>query len=497
VVLILCAMFCKAQSVMSSQRFVFVGDAKAGNNATRKISITPSTSSSTVKIIASKPYLISTDSINFDTLKILPASQTGVLQNLFIRLAPSIDKQIYQSAIKFIYNTIDTLTEHISLVGSSYQADSFYKVMSWNMLWFGSGSCSCDTSNQRKQAEFIVKEISPNLGAYQEVTWPNNFRLFASHVGKQYVHRLATYCSQAKDTIDANWDNNQKTAYLIDTTVFNPLPDHGFASANFANTTSISEYWAFASGRVPQILPLIDKKFADTSWYFNIHAKALSDLASYQRRQNGAYYLTDSLNQYYKNRKVALVGDYNDFLEGSILSGYSTPYKYMLDNAMTGISMPADYPGVQTYAFGTGIIDNLSVNERMKNRYAAKSYTVLSELFTAVDNYATAISDHYPILFYMKRATEEPIINTAVQENVVHNFTVQQSANALEVSCGGTCGHFETKIFNLQGALVHCVKSTQSAIINIETSQWPNGIYIVQITNGKQGLSNTKIVLSR
>jgi hypothetical protein len=193
-----------------------------------------------------------------------------------------------------------------------------------------------------------------------------------------------------------------------------------------------------------------------------------------------------------------MIGDYNDFLEGSILSGYSTPYKYMLDNAMIGISMPADYPGIQTYAFGTGIIDNLSVNERMKNRYATKSYTVLSELFTAVDNYATAVSDHYPILFYMKRGAEEPpVINTAVQENDVRNFTVQQSANALEVSCGGTCGHFDTKVFNLQGALVLRVKNTQSSVVNIETSQWPNGIYIIQIANGKQGFNNTKIVLNR
>jgi hypothetical protein len=491
----LCGLFSHAQSVTCSQRFVFVGDLHVGATSTRKLTVNYSSSTNDVRLITAAPFLLSLDSISFNSNIILPAAQTGQAKNLFIRLLPSVKDSIYKSEVKFIYNAIDTLPKTISLIGSSFNADSFYKVMSWNMLWFGSGSCNCDTTIQRIGAEFVINEIHPSLAALQEVTWPNHFRLLASHIGQPYIHRLATYCSQAKDTLDANWDNSQKTAYLIDTSLFNALPDHGFASSNFANTTSVSEYWAFASGRVPQVLPLIDKTFADTTWYFNIHAKALSDLASYQRRQNGAFYLADSLNQYYKQRKTCLVGDYNDFLEGSILSGYSTPYKYLLDNAMTGISMPADYPGVQTYAFGSGIIDNLCINEKMLPRYAPKSYTVLSELSTAIDSYATTVSDHYPILFYVKRAAEPAMPASINTETAFNKYQILQSANGLEVNCGGTCQEFMLQVYNMQGAVVS-LRNSNNAVALMSTQQWPNGMYNIRIVDKYERAHNYKILIA-
>lgn len=73
-----------------------------------------------------------------------------------------------------------------------------------------------------------------------------------------------------------------------------------------------------------------------------------------------------------------VIGDYNDYLEGSMVAGnINSPYKYFLDNGFTGISLPSKYPGQSTYVGSTDhIIDNVACTPILYNKYIDSSFYI-------------------------------------------------------------------------------------------------------------------------
>src|SRR5439155_25463518 len=88
-----------------------------------------------------------------------------------------------------------------------------------------------------------------------------------------------------------------------------------------------SSFWA--SGRLPFMATFnvtINGK-SKLVRVIDIHAKSASDVASYNRRVYDVKVLKDTLDAYYKNDNIIMVGDYNDRLAGSINAGAQSPYK--------------------------------------------------------------------------------------------------------------------------------------------------------------------------
>jgi hypothetical protein len=496
--LVLCSTFGFAHAVVVGfdHKFVFVGDVAANSSVTKKVLLNFPASPQDFVAYCGAPFLLSTDSISFNTSVSIPSALTGQGLYLYIRLAPSVAHQVYREEVKFVYNAVDTNAEFLSLVGSSFPKDSFYNALSWNVLWFGApGNCSCDTAIQRYEVSRVLAEIQPTVINLQEVVWHKNFKEINAAIGAKYKPNLATFASQALDSIDANWDNNQKVAYYIDTTVFVPLKSYAFAAANLGNTSTTSEYWAFASGRVPFVQPLIERGTTDTTWFFNMHAKANSDLASYNRRENGAVFLADSINAYYKKRKVALIGDFNDFLEGSITVGQPSSYQYLLDTAMIGISLPSAYPGIRSYVFGSGVIDNLCVTDSMYGRYEAGSFIVLRELYDAITDYPYSTSDHYPVMAYFKRANKAGEAPTSIVSEPMtadqRNTWIQSKSGKLYVTTDGNFfGDDYFVISNLQGSIEHTqYLHAGTTSVEISANLHP-GLYLLRM---RAGISGTQV----
>jgi endonuclease/exonuclease/phosphatase family metal-dependent hydrolase len=126
-----------------------------------------------------------------------------------------------------------------------------------------------------------------------------------------------------------------------------------------------------------------------------LHMKALTTVSDYNRRQAAGVALKQYLDTVLPTARVLVLGDWNDDLDSSTVSGYPTPYQNFLD-------APADYTFVtqplssvsSTVRF-PAFIDHQLVTNELAESYVSNSAMVLRP---AIPNYGTTTSDHYPIL---------------------------------------------------------------------------------------------------
>jgi trimeric autotransporter adhesin len=428
------------------------------------------------------PFSISIDSNNYSQNITIPAPSASLTLTVLVKYTPNVSYAIDRQKVFVVYGPSDTNTLRMNLYGSTFSKDSFYSILSWNTMWLGrSTMCNCDTALQRSNITSFLSELKPNIIALQEVTTIPQFDAIVASIGAPYVSQIATYASQALTTSSGNYPLNQKTAFLIDTTIFDTIGTYGFAFNTTTDKSSTSPYWAFSSGRMPMISVLAEKNTTDTTYWINIHAKANGDLASYNRRQNGSFMLQDSINTYYKGKMLGIIGDYNDKLEGSIFDNYPSPYLNIIDTTLLGISLPSLYPGASTYILiDSSFIDNMCLSKAIATRYQAGSFTILNELTRAYTNFASTTSDHYPVIAYFKRGiVPDTVAIPATMDNNYTNkdaYKVLYNGNLITISGGSNASLY---IYNLNGNLINTLSHKNQT--SFDTSTLPTGMYVLSL----------------
>ena len=231
---------------------------------------------------------------------------------------------------------------------------------------------------------------------------------------------------------------------------------------------------------------------SDTIIFSNIHAKAISDISSYNRRQCGATKMTDSLNTLFPNHKIIVLGDYNDYLEGTTVSSLSvTPYKYMLDHGFEGITLPSKYPNQTTYVGSIdNIIDNISISDNLNALYPDSSCFIFSEVENYISNYSNSTSDHLPVMSYFKfnfnyatSLDETPSLSKTSFFSILNPSTSNLNIYFHEAKNE----NFKLKIYDLTGKLIYqeLVRSN-SNLVQFNLTNIHNGMYLVEIGNENQ-----------
>jgi len=131
----------------------------------------------------------------------------------------------------------------------------------------------------------------------------------------------------------------------------------------------------------------------------DIHAKSASDVASYNRRVFDAQVLKDTIDAFYRNDNVILVGDYNDRLFGSIHLGSLSPYKPFVDDKShyAALTYPLDSAGKLSFVSGTGMIDHIIVTNPIAVNNIGNS-TDIEDARLYITNYNdSTASDHLPV----------------------------------------------------------------------------------------------------
>jgi endonuclease/exonuclease/phosphatase family metal-dependent hydrolase len=461
-----------------NKSFINTGAAMINQNtSSSKLVVNIPASNLSTTFVTQSPFQISTDSINYSSLILLPSNSNTIAQNLFVRLLVNDADTIFKATIKSVKGINDTANNFVSLFGSSYIIDSFYSVLSWNCLWFGDASnCNCNVTQQYNNVTEFLTTMQPDVVALQEIVDANAVASMSNAMGNNYENSVGEFGSFADDAQDVDYAECQKLAFIYNTDLFNNQGAYPF-SKNTNQAISNTGYY-FSSGRYPYLMHLKEKPSGQPLSIMNLHAKAGTSQSDFSRRSLGAVAIRDSIFAQYYNQPFILVGDYNDKLEGSISSNTYSPYYYILNSAMTGLSLPSLYPNKTTYVWNSSIIDNICINNTSKQKYGG-TFAIMDEVAKVYPDYGNTTSDHYPVLAYFKRNFEVPVSVNTPQIDELEALPTSQNI----IFKNPNMALFKILIYNLSGQIIKSI-STSDAFFIVEK---PNNqeLLIVKVLDEK------------
>ncbi len=476
-----------------SNKFINTGQCIAGaSTSASTFNFTMNGSVSSFSVDVPSPFEISKDNISFGNQLNYTSSIANNTQTVYVRIYPTVNDKVYRNQISFTLNG-NLLGDNVMLLGTSLPDDKTLRVYNWNMRWFGDpSSCNCDTNEARLNATRIMKDIKADMYCLEEVVNPNQIAAITSALGSNYQYIVSPFCSFATSTSSASYATGQKLAYIYNTDKIENLGTFGLLASTYPSDTSTnSGYYCFSSGRFPFIMKAklkLNNGLSDTIIFSNIHAKAISDVTSYNRRTCGAVKMTDSLNALFPGKKMIVLGDYNDYLEGSVVSGMTaSPYQYMLDHGFAGITLPSLYPNQTTFVGGTNtLFDNIACTPDLMALYPDSSCFIFSEVEKYITDYGTTTSDHIPVVSYFKFDFPNRIHDVTKKNSI---FTINNpSSNTLQLLLN-EIGNAPCilHVFDMAGHAVFAGETNaQSKETIVALPFLQDGIYFVELSNGIQ-----------
>jgi len=161
----------------------------------------------------------------------------------------------------------------------------------------------------------------------------------------------------------------------------------------------------------------------------------MNDAESYTRRKNASIGLKALLDgTAYNTKKVVLLGDFNDYLNGtqcSTCTPNESPYKNFTDDTQNYKCLTT---GLNDPAYSSPVIDNIIISNELFDNY--KLYSTNREVAATqvIPNYTTTTSDHTPVSATFNITVGAPQCqNMAVSESFgqsLGNFTPQSVSGA-------------------------------------------------------------------
>jgi hypothetical protein len=190
---------------------------------------------------------------------------------------------------------------------------------------------------------------------------------------------------------------------------------------NNQNISSTS-YNNWSSGRYP-LLMTADVTLNCVTKRMNfilVHAKANTSptATAYARRQASANELHDTIQTFFADQNVIMLGDFNDDLDQTITAGINPPVTsysaFTTDNAnFFSPTLALSLAGKKSTVSFNDVIDHVMLSNEMEPYYMSSTATILSEVSSLVSNYGTTTTDHYPVFTrYKFEAPAPPVVST-------------------------------------------------------------------------------------
>lgn len=332
-----------------------------------------------------------------------------------------------------------------------------FEFATWNIEWLGTvGYGPTNEALQTQNAAKIIKDSAIDVWALQEIH-PDGFSALLTALGTTYGGAIAS------------WSGDQRTAF-----VYRKAAVQEVSSQVILTSTAYEYDFAY---RQPFELRF---KLKDGMYYrlINIHAKAQAGVDERQRRENASGYIKTYIDNLRltlpSTETVALLGDYNDKLIGSTVSGYNSPYKNFMDDT-------ANYSGLTThitcsYAASCSGIDHIIIMKNGANQLVPNSVRTFDELKTAVPSYLSTTSDHVPVYGLFLRPTIADV-NAEVPEQ--SNVKVYPNPFNDELRIEDLDGKFE--LLNLLG---QSIQTGEGASI-VNTTNLAAGFYVLRLQTTK------------
>jgi len=261
-------------------------------------------------------------------------------------------------------------------------------IVNWNIEWFGSSSMfKGNLDVQESNATKVMKYLNADLYGICEVVDTARFgRMIRNNLGDEFRYKISYYPTAI---------GSQRLAFVYNRNIFRNVNVRPFMGV------SANAYNYFAQ-RFPFLMSaeVVVNGTRNVVNYFLIHAKAIADQASYDRRLAGSIEMKDSLDRYFKDQHIMVIGDYNDHFNGSILSGRTSPYQnFVSDITYNAITLPLNATGYQTTIhYANSVIDQQMISSSMNKWYINSSAKIRTDVTVPVPDYQTGnTSDHYPV----------------------------------------------------------------------------------------------------
>ncbi|MFT3825272.1 MAG: lamin tail domain-containing protein [Chitinophagaceae bacterium] len=414
-----------AANSSSTKQFTLIGNDLAGGGG--------------INLTTTGNFQVSKDNSSFgSSVNLTEAEANNVTKTVYVKFVPDVADKNYTGTVTV--STAGTSDTTLSLVGTSIDPAKTLEVVNWNMEWFGSSDPTLGPSNKAQQklnARTILPALGADLYALVEVVDTSALGDIVRNYMPGYEYRICNYGSHANpyESGHAQMGDIQKEAFVYKSSVFSNVDTATILAqggVNKAADLGTVNYNNWSSGRYPFMMTadVTLNGVVQKIRFIAVHAKANTSptLTAYNRRKAGAdslyRFIFDSLPA---GEKVVILGDFNDDLDVTITDGITpntTSYS-AFTNDPTNFYSPTlnalSLTGKKSTVSYNDVIDHVMVTTPMKAFYMNNSTVVLNDVTSLVTNYASTMSDHYPIFTrYAFDASILPITLTdftAVKQN--------------------------------------------------------------------------------
>ncbi|HET8860080.1 endonuclease/exonuclease/phosphatase family protein [Marivirga sp.] len=381
--------------------------------------------------------------------------------------------------------------------------DATFDVVTWNIEWFGdpTNATTSNTDLQRRRVRQLIEELDADVYAFQEITSIPVWNLLVAEL-ENYEGILSPAVS------GSDFESAQKLAFLFKKSTVDTLQTKVLlnninedALTNFP-VTNKSLFWA--SGRYPfsmDITATIGGIERDLT-IVNIHGRSngggeSADVPRYQLRRYDVEVLYDSLQEYYANKSVIVMGDYNDDILRTVAptseptvpdNGESSYIKFTTDSDnYLGVSMPLSEAGLRSFVTRENVIDHVIINRNLFDDHILGAERVVIP-YSSIPDFNTTTSDHFPV--------EARFLLSG--EPVLSNLAEIPSSTMLYPNPSKGIIYFKN-FKNIQQVDVWSVTGTKlaefrGAIEQIDLSNLRAGVYLIKIIS-KSGQEVKRIIL--
>ncbi|MCC9166098.1 endonuclease/exonuclease/phosphatase family protein [Pontibacter harenae] len=303
-------------------------------------------------------------------------------------------------------------------------------VMTWNMEFFGSTLPTfgpADVQLQLQNAVRLIDSVDADIIAVQEISDENLLQQLADMLGYERVcSDRYSYSFQESDGTFPEQKlcflyNPEVITFVDDRVIFEALYD----SARVGYSTvldgypvgSPSSFWS--SGRLPYMIT-VDATVEGVTERFrlvNIHAKSGASGNDLERRRFDVQALNDTLDHYYPNDNIILLGDYNDDVDESIGGGLTTYSEFVEAENFRVVTAALSETGLRTYITQDNVIDHIAISDELYDNYVSGSAALVIP-FSYIYNYGNTTSDHLAVV--TRYELSEPLTLDAGTNQIVY-----------------------------------------------------------------------------
>jgi hypothetical protein len=290
-------------------------------------------------------------------------------------------------------------------------------VVNWNFEFFGARSEDygneefgpADEALQLENIKTVLLSLNADIIAAEEIS---DEALLATLVGQLPNHDYL--CSQR---FSRSWEGPssdfppQKVCLIYNTETVEVLSaramfEEMYDEARLGNTSVLPNYPTgdpssfYSSGRLPFLVNVRTRinGVAENVSLIVIHAKSGSTVSDWNRRVYDAQVLKDTLDTSFADKNVIFLGDLNDDLDQSIVSGKVSSYvNFVNDENYLPVTKVLSEAGARSTVSFQDVIDHQILSNELQEEFLEGSQMIVTP-FRLIENYAATTSDHLPVI---------------------------------------------------------------------------------------------------